>query len=370
MATKKERVDARESKVSDEMRELLSAINKKFKSETGNPTAVIYGENPVADVKKFSSGSLVLDGILEGGIPEGRIVEISGKEGSGKTSIALTTLGNVQKDPNARGVAFFDFEFAIDPKYAETLGVDMDSLLYVTPDYAEMGLQMIEDLVSSGLFSLIVVDSVAAMVPKVEWEGELEDQNMAVMARLMSRSLKKLAGTASRNKCTIILINQLRAKIGGWSPTGDPTITTGGKAIPFYCSQRIAVNKSEKITENGETIGNKVNLNVIKNKVGRPGGKGSTVLTYNKGINRAAEIVDPEVGIKYGVITKTGNTLSETATGEKLGVGRAKAIEFLEQNPDVFERISKALTEKLQAAEESREVIEDEPSLEELEVEG
>lgn len=344
---------AREKKVDEKLEALLDGLNKKFKSDDGDPMAVIYGKQPIADVKRFSSGSLVLDAIVGGGIPEGRIIEIYGPNASGKTSVALTTLGNVQRDPDARHVAFFDFEHAIDPNYAKTLGVDMDNLVFLTPRYAEEGLQMLDDMVNSGLFSLIVVDSVAAMVPKVEWEGELEDQNMALMARILSRSLKKLVGAAARNKTTVIFINQTREKVG--LVFGNPVTTTGGNALPFYASQRIAVARREKVVEDGENIGHKVRYKIEKNKVGKPHGVAETILTFNKGINKAAEVLDENVGVKHGIISKKGNTYTEVATGERIGVGRPKSIAFLEENPEVMDRISNALSKVLNKAEEDRD---------------
>lgn len=513
MAKKEEK---KELSKEERLDEVLKMINKKFVTDSSDKIVNRFGDQYANRVPTFSSGSLVLDSILGGGIPKGRIVEIYGPEASGKTSIALTTAGNAQREGET--VAFIDFEYALDPRYAKRLGVNMEELIYATPDYMEQGMQMIEDMANTGAFSLIVVDSIASMVPKVEWEGELEDQNMAVQARILSRSLKKLVGTASRNSCTIMFINQIREKVGfvmgclsantmislvdgrsftmkelveeqvqgevlslnektgrieskkivDWHDNGElhdvrewvniktgsnesegtftrdhellsegkwkkakeltvgdtltsytelgkdnsrtmvevpiveinpvtriesneagryditvednhnyfagsdkngflvhnsPETTPGGRAMKFYASQRIVVRRAEKVTENGETIGNNVKIRIDKNKVGKPFGTGVTVLTYGQGILQEAEIISNEVGVKYGIIEKRGASIYEIETGERIAVGAAKAIKELQTNRELFNRLSKALTKSIEEDDETFE--EDDENIEE-----
>lgn len=292
------------------------------------------------NVETISTGSLVLDSILGGGLGKGRIIEIYGKESSGKTSIALTAIANVQKEGGT--AAFIDFENALDPKYARKLGVDVDNLAVSQPDYGEQGLELVQQLAESGVVDIIVVDSVAAIVPKQEMEGDLDQNSIGLVARLLSRSLKKLITTANRTKTTIILINQTRVAIGGFSPVGVPEDTTGGRALKFYSSQRIAVNRRGQIKEGKDVIGNEVRFKVIKNKIAPPFGEGITVLSFNKGINQAAEAI--EAGPDLGVIERpTPRKYVEAETGEILGNSKADAVEFLENNPETLERIAKKM---------------------------
>lgn len=329
----------------------LGAINKKFSLENGDEILRVGGEN-TRKVPTVSSGSLVLDSIT-GGIPVGRVVTVMGPEASGKTSMALNVIANVQKQGGY--AAFIDLENALDPVYAGKLGVDMKTLVLAQPDYAEQALQLTEDLASTGVIDVIVVDSVAALVPKAEWEGELEDQNMALVARILGKSLRKLIGTARRNSTTVIFINQLREKIGVFY--GNPETSPGGRALKYFSSQIIDVRRAGQVKEGDAIIGTEVRLKVTKNKTWKPFGVGTTVLTFDKGINRPAEMI--QEGPKYGVITRNGNTYYETATEEKIGLGRAKAIAALENNPEMYDRLSKALMAKLTEKEENRTVDED-----------
>lgn len=319
----------------------LKMMNKQFKSETGTLIAKL-SDRPL-DVETISTGSVVLDSISSGGFPKGRLIEVYGAESSGKTSMALTAAGNVQREGG--NVVFVDLENALDPRYAAKLGVNISQLAVAQPDYAEQALELVEQLSASGTVDLIIVDSVAALVPKIELEGELEQQNMAVVARILSRALKKLVSTANRTKTTIIFINQTREKVG--FVMGDPTITPGGKALKFFASQRIRVTRAKQVIDNKVVIGNEIKIKVIKNKIGPPFGEGITVLTFNKGINRAAEMV--EVGPKYGIIERPNNrTYINPENEEIMGTSKAQAIETLEADPDLLDRMSKLLKDAIE----------------------
>jgi recombination protein RecA len=338
----------------------LAILNKSFKSQQGTLIAKL-SDRPL-DVETISTGSVVLDSISSGGFPKGRVIEVFGAEASGKTSMALTAAGNVQREGGT--VAFIDLENALDPKYAAKLGVNISELAVAQPDYAEQALELVEQLAGSGVVDLIIVDSVAALVPKIELEGELEQQNMAVVARLMSRALKKLVGTANRTKTTVVFINQTREKVG--FVMGDPTVTTGGKALKFYASQRIRVTRlSQQVKDGNTVIGSQVKIKVMKNKIGPPFGEGITILTYNKGINRAAEMI--EVGPDYGVILKPNNrTYIDPLTEEVLGKSKADALKALEANPEMLARFEVDLKKRItdDMFKETSSTIGDEEDLE------
>lgn len=320
----------------------LNSTKGMLQSESGNLIAKL-SDRPL-NVETISTGSLVLDSILGGGLGKGRIVEIYGKESSGKTSIALTAIANVQKAGGT--AAFIDLENALDPKYARKLGVDIENLAVSQPDYGEQALELVQQLAESGVVDIIVVDSIAAIVPKQEMEGDLDQQSIGLVARLMSRSLKKLVGTANRTKTTIVLINQTRVAIGGYSPMGTPEDTTGGKALKFYSSQRIAVNRRGQIKDGKDVIGNEIRFRIVKNKIAPPFGEGITVLTFNKGINQAAEAI--EVGPDVGVIDKPNNrTYIEKETETTLGKSKAEAVEYLENHPEVLARIAEKMQKLL-----------------------
>lgn len=296
------------------------------------------------NVETISTGSLVLDSILGGGLAKGRIIEIYGKESSGKTSIALTAIANVQRDGGT--ATFIDLENALDPKYAKKLGVDVDNLAVAQPDYAEQALELVQRLAESGVVDIIVVDSVAALVPKIELEGDMDQNTIGAVARLLSRSLKKLVSTANRTGTTVVLINQTRVAIGAYSPVGVPEDTTGGKALKFYSSQRISVNRKGQVKDGKDVIGNEVRFKIVKNKIAPPFGEGITVLTFGSGINRAAELIT--VGPATGVITMPNNrTYIETATGEVIAKSKAEAVEALEKDPELFARLSAHLKQVL-----------------------
>lgn len=290
----------REEKITNEqIDDLLADICKKL----GDTVSIgRISKLPKVDVETISTGSLMLDSILGGGVPVGRIVEIYGAESSGKTSLALTMIGNVQKEGGV--AAFLDVEQAFDRKYAEILGVDTKNLIFSQPETAEDALNIVLQLCKSQLVDIVVLDSIAAMIPKSEIEESIGKPTIGLLARLLSKALKQIAVAASKNKCTVVFTNQIRDNIGVfYGPTYD---TTGGRAMKFYASQRIEAKRKEKIEEDGEVIGNKVLMRCIKNKIAPPFGEATTVLTFEKGINQAAEIL--VLGEETGVIDKQGRT--------------------------------------------------------------
>ncbi len=319
----------------------LNAQKGLLSSETGTLIAKL-SERPM-DVETISTGSLVLDSILGGGIAKGRIAEFYGAESSGKTSIALNAIANVQREGGT--AAFIDLENALDPKYARVLGVNTDELAVAQPDYAEQALELVEQLAASGAIDIIVVDSVAALVPKLELEGDMDQNSIGLVARLMSRALKKLVSTANRTKTTVIFINQTRDAIGGFSPMGTPTTTTGGKALRFFASQRVEIKKGLQVKDGKEAIGNIVKYTVKKNKVAPPFKVGETVLSFGKGINRPAEMI--EVGPDLGIIDRPNSrTYVEAATGEVIAKSKAEAVQRLEEDSEMYERLADALKKR------------------------
>jgi recombination protein RecA len=331
----------------------LKAINSKFANDLDDNLIAKLSEKP-RDVEVISSGSLVLDSILGGGFPKGRIIEIYGPESSGKTSIALTAAGYVQAQGG--NVAFIDLENALDPKYAAKLGVDVKNLAVAQPSYAEQALDLVDALAETGTVDLIIVDSVAALVPLSELEGSMENQTMALVARILSKALRKLVGTANRTGTTVIFINQIREKVG--FVLGNPETTTGGKALKFFASQRIDIRRKEQIKEGKNVIGNKVRLKIVKNKIAPPFLEGFTVLTFNKGINKQAEMV--EVGPDYGVIKRPNTRTYVVAdTDEVIGTSKATAIERLESDPELFEHLQKLLKENIEKAIDGVTPVED-----------
>lgn len=343
----------------------LAMLNKDFKTESGTLIAKL-SDRPL-DVETISTGSVVLDSILGGGLPKGRLIEIFGPEASGKTSMALTAAANVQKEGGT--VAFIDLENALDPRYAAKLGVNTAELAVSQPDYGEQALDLVEKLAATGVVDLIILDSIASLVPQAELEGSMEQQSIGVVARLMSKALRRLVSTANKHKTTVIFINQTRDAIGGFSPFGTPQTTPGGKAMKFYASQRIEVKRRGQVKDGKDIIGNEVKLVVKKNKIAPPFGEGLTVLTFNKGINRAAEMI--EVGPDYKVVGRPNNrTYTEAATGEVIATSKADAVKALEDNPELFERLSAALKEAIANdlfnENENHEVTEEDADLEEV----
>lgn len=306
----------------------ISQIEKKF----GKGSVMRLGDRTAVDVDVIPSGSLTLDKALGiGGYPKGRIIEIYGPESSGKTTLTLHAIAQAQKQGGK--AAFIDAEHAIDPVYAKNLGVDIDELILSQPDSGEQALEIAEMLVRSGVIDLIVIDSVAALVPQVELDGEMGDAAVGLQARLMSKALRKLSGVMNKTNCTVIFINQLREKIGVMY--GNPETTTGGRALKFYSSVRVEIRRSEQIKQNGEIIGNKANIKVVKNKVAPPFKTTQVDIIYGKGISRDGEILD--LAVEGDIVEKSGAWYAYN--GEKIGQGRENAKNFLIEHPAIFEEV-------------------------------
>ena len=306
----------------------LANIEKTY----GKGTVMRLGENTHVMVESIPTGSLSLDLALGiGGVPKGRIVEIYGPESSGKTTLALHIVAEAQK----RGgeVAFIDAEHALDPTYARALGVDIDSMLISQPDTGEQGLEICEALVRSGAIDVVVVDSVAALTPRAEIEGDMGDSHVGLLARLMSQALRKLAGSIAKTNCIVIFINQLREKVG--VVYGNPEVTTGGRALKFYSSVRIDVRRTEALKSGSEVIGNRTRAKVVKNKVAPPFREAEFDIMYGEGISKVGELID--LGVKLDLVQKSGSWF---AMGDmRLGQGRDAAKQFLRDNPEVADKL-------------------------------
>ena len=325
----------------------ISQIEKKF----GKGSVMRLGDRTAVDVDVIPSGSLTLDKALGiGGYPKGRIIEIYGPESSGKTTLTLHAIAQAQKQGGK--AAFIDAEHAIDPVYAKNLGVDIDELILSQPDSGEQALEIAEMLVRSGVIDLIVIDSVAALVPHVELDGEMGDAAVGLQARLMSKALRKLSGVMNKTNCTVIFINQLREKIGVMY--GNPETTTGGRALKFYSSVRVEIRRSEQIKQNGEIIGNKANIKVVKNKVAPPFKTTQVDIIYGKGISRDGEILD--LAVEGDIVEKSGAWYAYN--GEKIGQGRENAKNFLIEHPAIFEEVEEKVKAQLFGTEEVDEATE------------
>lgn len=325
----------------------ISQIEKKF----GKGSVMRLGDRTAVDVDVIPSGSLTLDKALGiGGYPKGRIIEIYGPESSGKTTLTLHAIAQAQKQGGK--AAFIDAEHAIDPVYAKNLGVDIDELILSQPDSGEQALEIAEMLVRSGVIDLIVIDSVAALVPQVELDGEMGDAAVGLQARLMSKALRKLSGVMNKTNCTVIFINQLREKIG--VIYGNPETTTGGRALKFYSSVRVEIRRSEQIKQNGEIIGNKANIKVVKNKVAPPFKTTQVDIIYGKGISRDGEILD--LAVEGDIVEKSGAWYAYN--GEKIGQGRENAKNFLIEHPAIFEEVEEKVKAQLFGTEEVDEASE------------
>lgn len=324
----------------------ISQIEKKF----GKGSVMRLGDRTAVDVDVIPSGSLTLDKALGiGGYPKGRIIEIYGPESSGKTTLTLHAIAQAQKQGGK--AAFIDAEHAIDPVYAKNLGVDIDELILSQPDSGEQALEIAEMLVRSGVIDLIVIDSVAALVPQVELDGEMGDAAVGLQARLMSKALRKLSGVMNKTNCTVIFINQLREKIGVMY--GNPETTTGGRALKFYSSVRVEIRRSEQIKQNGEIIGNKANIKVVKNKVAPPFKTTQVDIIYGKGISRDGEILD--LAVEGDIVEKSGAWYAYN--GEKIGQGRENAKNFLIEHPAIFEEVEEKVKAQLFGTEEVDEAV-------------
>ncbi|MGN1131030.1 MAG: recombinase RecA [Ruminococcus sp.] len=314
----------------------LGQIEKQF----GKGAVMRLGQNQHMNIEHISTGSLSLDIALGiGGLPRGRIVEIYGPESSGKTTLSLHCIAEGQK--NGGNVAFIDVEHALDPTYAAALGVDVDSLLVSQPDTGEDALEIAEALIRSGAIDVIVIDSVAALVPKSEIEGEMGESHVGLHARLMSQALRKLAGAINKSNCVAIFINQLREKVG--VVYGNPEVTTGGRALKFYSSVRIDVRRTETLKVGGEMVGNRTRAKVVKNKIAPPFKEAEFDIMYGEGISRIGELVD--LAVKADVIQKAGAWFSYN--GERLGQGRENVKELLKNNEELAGRIEKDLWDNI-----------------------
>ena len=322
MAKEKENISA------DALDETLKQIQKLF----GKGAVMRLGERQAVDVDAISSGSLLLDEALGvGGYPKGRIIEIFGPESSGKTTLALHAIAECQKQGGR--AAFIDAEHAIDPIYAKNLGVDINELILSQPDNGEQALEIVEMLANSGSISLIIVDSVAALVPQAELDGEMGDSSVGLQARLMSKAMRKIAGILNKKECAVIFINQLREKVGVMY--GNPETTSGGRALKFYASIRIDIRRTEAIKQGSDIIGNTCRVKIVKNKVSPPFKQCEIDIIYGQGISKEAEVLDRAV--ELGIIKKSGAWFEYK--GSKIAQGRDSAKTYIKENEDVFEEL-------------------------------
>ena len=342
MAVKeKEKTTATENNSADREKALKLAI-EKIEKDFGKGSIMKLGDKPAVSVEAIPTGSLDLDIALGiGGVPRGRIIEIYGPESSGKTTLAQHIVAECQKKGGI--AAFVDAEHALDPEYAKNIGVKVEDLLISQPDTGEQALDITEELVRSGAVDIIVVDSVAALVPKAEIDGSMEDQQMGLQARLMSKALRKLTGIIGKTNTTVIFINQLRMKIGVMY--GSPETTTGGNALKYYASLRMDIRRTEGVKGEDGDIGNHVRVKILKNKVAPPFRTAEFDIIFGKGICKIGNILD--VGVKMNIVDKAGSWYSYKE--EKLGQGREKSKEFLAANPEIMASIEAEIREKLNA---------------------
>lgn len=335
---------------------VLAQIDKNY----GKGSVMRLGDRPATKIETIPTGSIAMDVALGiGGFPRGRVVEIYGPESSGKTTVALHAVANVQK---AGGIAaFIDAEHALDPSYAEKLGVDTDSLLVSQPDTGEQALEIMDMLVGSGSIDIIVIDSVAALVPKAEIEGEMGDSHVGLQARLMSQALRKITGRLSHSNTTAIFINQLREKIGVFF--GSPETTTGGKALKFYASVRVDVRRIETLKDGANPVGNRTRAKIVKNKMAPPFKQAEFDILYGEGISTEGGLID--MGVEHGIVKKSGAWF--TYEGDQLGQGKENSRRFLKDNPELAEEIERRILVKLGVVEEPETA---EETAEELPVAG
>ena len=328
------------AEVGDDKKKALTMALSQIEKQFGKGSVMKMGDQPIAKIASVSTGSLGLDIALgAGGLPYGRVVEIYGPESSGKTTLTLSAISEAQKQ--GKICAFIDAEHALDPVYAEKLGVNIDDLLVSQPDTGEQALEICDMLVRSGAVELVVIDSVAALVPRAEIEGEMGDSHMGLAARLMSQALRKLTGNIKRANCCVIFINQIRMKIGVMF--GNPETTTGGNALKFYSSVRLDIRRIGAIKKGEEVVGNETRVKVVKNKIAPPFKQAEFGILYNEGISREGEIVD--LGVKEGLIDKAGAWYSYK--DDRIGQGKDNVRIFLKENPEISQEIEEQIRAKL-----------------------
>ena len=339
----KEPKETKENFVQDGKSEALKLAIAQITKQFGDGSIMKLGENHNVNIELIKSGSLSLDLALGGGYPKGRIIEIYGPESSGKTTLALHAIAEVQK--NGGQAAFIDAEHALDPSYAEKIGVQIDNLLISQPDNGEQALEICETLVRSNAVDLIVVDSVAALTPKAEIDGDMGDAQMGLQARLMSQAMRKLTAIISKSKATVIFINQIRMKLGVMF--GNPETTTGGNALKFYASVRVDIRRIGQIKNGEDIIGNRTKIKVVKNKIAAPFRTAEFDIMYNEGISKTGDVLD--LAVQYGVLDKAGAFLKYN--GETIGQGREAVKRLFKENPELFAEIEEKVRAK---AEESQ----------------
>ena len=327
--------------MNDEQKKALDLAMKQMDKAFGKGMLVRLGDKPVEKIEAISTGSLGLDLALGvGGIPKGRVVEIYGPESSGKTTLTLHAVAECQKSGGV--CAFIDAEHALDVKYAKDIGVDTDNLLVSQPDYGEQALEILETLVRSGAVNLIVVDSVAALTPKVEIDGDMDDMQVGVQARLMSKALRKITGLLNKMNCTVIFINQIRMKIG-MTGYGSPETTTGGNALKFYSSVRLDIRRIATLKQAEQSIGNRTKVKVVKNKVAPPFKQAEFDIMFGEGISKLGELID--YGVKLDIVDKAGAWFSYNDS--KIGQGKENSKSFLKDNPELAQEIEQKILEAM-----------------------
>jgi recombination protein RecA len=332
-------VESGRDSVNSDRQKALEAALAQIDRAFGKGSAMKLGSRQAMEIEAVSTGSLGLDIALGiGGLPKGRVIEIFGPESSGKTTLALHAIAEAQKAGGT--AAFIDAEHALDPAYAKKLGVDIDELIVSQPDTGEQALEICDTLVRSNAIDVLVIDSVAALVPRAEIEGEMGDSHVGLQARLMSQALRKITGSISRSKCTVIFINQIRMKIGVMY--GSPETTTGGNALKFYASVRLDIRRTGQIKERDDIVGNTTRVKVVKNKVAPPFRQVEFDIMYGEGISKTGEILD--LGVKAGIVEKSGAWFS--CDSIRLGQGRENSKTFLKENPDMADRIEAAIRGK------------------------
>jgi recombination protein RecA len=342
MAKKTDAASGSASDASKGKAQALQLAVDQIEKQFGKGSIMRLGETHKIDIETIPTGSISLDLALGGGIPKGRIIEIYGPESSGKTTVCLHAVAQVQKGGGT--AAYVDAEHALDPSYAKKIGVDTDNLLLSQPDSGEQALEVVEALVRSNAVDIIVVDSVAALVPQAEIEGDMGDAHMGLQARLMSQALRKLTGVISRTKCTVVFVNQLRMKIGVMF--GNPETTTGGQALKFYASVRMDIRRISQIKQGDSVIGNHVRVKVVKNKVAPPFREAEFDIMYNQGISREGDVID--LAATNEIVQKSGAWYEYK--GEKIAQGREAAKKYLHENPKVLDEVAKATMEAATAA--------------------